>query len=52
MGTSCAPPPYFVADILLFCNETDVMRSLAEEKQNDMNDTFNFKIPERFSYYR
>ena len=38
MGTNCAPR---VADLFLFCYESDAMKSLTEEKQYDMIDAFN-----------
>ena len=39
MGTNCARP--LVVDLCLFCYERDVMRYLAQQKQNDMIDAFN-----------
>ena len=39
MGTNCAP---FVADLFLFCNETDFMLSLSDNNQTDIFEAFNF----------
>ena len=38
MGTNCAP---FVADLFLFCYETDFMLSLSEENQSGVIEAFN-----------
>ena len=38
MGTNCAP---LVADLFLFCYETDFMMSLSDDKQADGFDAFN-----------
>ena len=38
MGTNYEP---LVADLVLFSNERDFMRSLVKEKRNDIIDTFN-----------
>ena len=38
MGTNCAP---LVADLFLFCYETDFMMSLSDDKQADVIDAFN-----------
>ena len=38
MGTNCAP---LVADLFLFCYESDFMMSLSDDKQADVIDTFN-----------
>ena len=38
MGTDCAP---LVADVFLFCYETDFMMSLSDDKQADIIDAFN-----------
>ena len=38
MGTNCAP---FVADLFLFCYETDFMLSLLEDNQSDVFEAFN-----------
>ena len=38
MGTNCAP---LVADLFLFCYESDFMMSLSDDKQSDISDTFN-----------
>ena len=38
MGTNCAP---LVADMFLFCNERDFLKSLTKEKQYDLIDAFN-----------
>ena len=38
MGTNCAP---LVADLFLFCYESDFMISLFDDKQADINDAFN-----------
>ena len=38
MGTNCAP---LVADLFLFCYETDFMMSLSDDKQADDIDVFN-----------
>ena len=43
MGTNCAP---MVADLYLFCNERDFMKSLSRENQADIIEVFNStKIP-------
>ena len=38
MGTNCAP---LVADLFLFCYESDFMMSLSDDKQADVTDAFN-----------
>ena len=38
MGTNCAP---LVADLFLFCYESDFMMSLSDDKQFDVIDAFN-----------
>ena len=38
MGTNCAP---LVADLFLFCYESDFMMSLSDDKQADIVDSFN-----------
>ena len=38
MGTNCAP---FVADLFLFCYETDFMLSLSDNNQTDIIEAFN-----------
>ena len=38
MGTNCAP---LVADLFLFCYESDFMVSLSDDKQADVIDAFN-----------
>ena len=38
MGTNCAP---LGADLFLFCYERDLMVSLSDDKQADVNDAFN-----------
>ena len=38
MGTNCAP---LVADLFLFCYESDFMMSLSDDKQADVIDAFN-----------
>ena len=38
MGTSCAP---LVADLFLFCYKRDFMKSLSNDKQADVIDSFN-----------
>ena len=38
MGTNCAP---LVADLFLFCYETDFMKSLSRENQADIIEAFN-----------
>ena len=38
MGTNCAP---LVADLFLFCYESDFMKSLTKEKRYDLIDAFN-----------
>ena len=38
MGTNCAQ---VVANLFLFCYERDFMMSLSDDKQADINDTFN-----------
>ena len=38
MGTNCAP---LVADLFLFCYESDFLMSLSEDKQADVIDAFN-----------
>ena len=38
MGANCAP---LVADLFLFCYETDFMMSLSNDKQADVIDAFN-----------
>ena len=38
MGTDCAP---LVADLFLFCYETDFMKSLSRENQADIIEAFN-----------
>ena len=38
MGTNCAP---LVADLFLFCNERDFMKSLTKEKRYGLIDAFN-----------
>ena len=38
MGTNCAP---LVADLFLFCYESDFMKSLTKEKRYDLIDVFN-----------
>ena len=38
MGTNCAP---LVAYLFLFCYDRDFMLSLSDDKQADVNDTFN-----------
>ena len=38
MGTNCVP---LVADLFLFCYESNFMKSLAKEKRYDMIDAFN-----------
>ena len=37
MGTFCAP---LVANLFLFCNERDFMKSLTKEKRYDLIDAF------------
>ena len=38
MGTNCAP---MVVDVFLFCNESDFMMSLSDDKLADTIDAFN-----------
>ena len=38
MGTTCAP---LVADLFLFCYESDFIMSLSDDKQADIIDAFN-----------
>ena len=38
MGTNCAP---LVADLFLFCYESDLMMSLSDDKQAGVIDAFN-----------
>ena len=38
MGANCAP---LIADLFLFCYESDVMMSLSDDKQADVIDAFN-----------
>ena len=38
MGTNCVP---LVADLFLFCYESDFMMSLSDDKQADVIDAFN-----------
>ena len=38
IGTNCAP---FVADLFLFCYESDFMKSLSRENQTEIIDAFN-----------
>ena len=38
MGTNCAP---LVADLILFCYESNIMMSLSDDKQADIIDAFN-----------
>ena len=38
MGADCAP---LVADLFLFCYESDLMMSLSDNKQADIIDSFN-----------
>ena len=38
MGTNCAP---LVADLFLFCYETDIMLSLSDNNQTDIIEAFN-----------
>ena len=38
MGTNCAP---LVADLFLFCYESDFMKTLSRENQVDIIETFN-----------
>ena len=38
MGTNCAP---LIADLFLFCYERDFMKSLSQENQADIIETFN-----------
>ena len=38
MDTNCAP---LVADLFLFCYETDLMMPFSDDKQADIIDTFN-----------
>ena len=38
MGTNCAP---LVGDLFLFCYEMDIMISLSDDKQADVNNAFN-----------
>ena len=38
MGTNCAP---FVADLFLFCYESDYVKSLPRENQTDIIEAFN-----------
>ena len=38
MGTNCA---HLVADLFLICYESDIMMSLADDKQADVIDAFN-----------
>ena len=38
MGTNCA---LLVADLFLFCNERDFIKSLTKEKRYDLIDAFN-----------
>ena len=38
MGTNCAP---LVADLFLFCYETDFMMALSYDKEADIIDAFN-----------
>ena len=38
MSINCAP---MVADLFLFCYERDLMMSLSDDKQADVNDAFN-----------
>ena len=38
MGTNCAP---LIADLFLFCYERDLMLSLSDNNQTDINEAFN-----------
>ena len=42
MGTNYVP---LVADLFLFCYESDFMKSLSRENQADIVKAFHFKIP-------